>query len=66
MGTNDKERMLSHLRIWYRSHARSMEYNTEKGYDAAAEYHEKQMRNIIWMAETIKAIQVDEGTEVPF
>lgn len=66
MNANDKERMLTHLRTWYRSHVQSMDYYSERENNSASDYHEKQLRNIEWMAETIKAIQVDEGTEVPF
>ena len=63
--SSDKDRILNHLRAWYKSHAQSVEHFVETGNNKAMEYHRKQMENICWMAEQIKSIKT-KGGDCPF
>ena len=63
---SDKDRMLAHLRSWYKSHAQSLAHYADAGNDKATEYHRRQMENLEWMANLIKSLDTEEGIEVPF
>ena len=66
MTSVDKDRMISHLRSWYKSHSQSVEHFEEVGNTKAVEYHKKQMENICWMADIIKTIKTKDGDDCPF
>lgn len=66
MTSADKDRILNHLRSWYRSHAQSVEHYNECGNEKAADYHKKQLENLKWMAGIIKEIKVKNSDDCPF
>ncbi len=66
MTSADKDRILNHLRSWYRSHSKSIAHFTEVGNEDATSYHRKQLENLEWMAKIIKEVKVDNSDDCPF
>lgn len=66
MTSADKDRILNHLRSWYRSHSQSVEHFSECGNEKATDYHKKQLQNLEWMAKIIKEVKVDNSNDCPF
>ena len=66
MTSADKDRILNHLRSWYRSHSQSVEHYDECGNEKAADYHRKQLQNLEWMAKIIKEVEVNNSNDCPF
>lgn len=66
MTSADKDRILNHLRSWYRSHTQSVKHFSECGNEKAADYHNKQLQNLEWMAKIIKEVEVNNSNDCPF
>ena len=66
MTSSDRDRILNHLRSWYRSHSQSIEHFSECGNEKAADYHKKQLQNLEWMAKIIKEVKADDSNDCPF